>query len=73
MNRFKQNPIAWIMSAVLVWGTILAIGAYRFNYMPMRFVMVFGSTVGFLLFWTAALRIRQRRLDGERHAPDRDF
>ena len=70
MNRFKQNPIAGIMLAVLVWGTVLAIGAYRFNHMPMRFVMVFSCTVGFLLFWATALRVRQRRLDAERDASD---
>lgn len=72
MDRFKQNPIAWIMLAVFVWGTILAIGAYRFNYMPMRFVMVFGCTIGFLLFWAVALRVRQRRLDAEQDSPDRE-
>lgn len=59
------------MLAVLIWGTILAIGAYQYNHMLMRFVMVFASTVGFLLFWAAALWVRQRRLDGERERTDR--
>ena len=79
--RSDQNqnwlPIALIAGAMVVWGGVLGLGAY---WAPSgveagadfrKFLVLAATTAGFLLFWAAALRARQRRLDAERDAPDR--
>ena len=56
--------IRGIMAAVAVWGTVLAIGAWRFNHNVWRAVLVAGCVAAFLGFWGAMLAIRARRLRG---------
>ena len=62
MNRV--TPVAWIMLAVLVWGVVLAIGAYVFGrtLLWQRASIVSGSALLFVAFWLAALANRQRRM-----------
>ena len=47
--------LRWIMGAVLVWGTILAIGAWRLNHDPRRLAVVLACVIAFLGFWLAML------------------
>ena len=54
--------IRWIMVAVLVWGVILAIGAWRLNNDPRRLLVVLACVIAFLGFWGAMLAARSRRL-----------
>ena len=75
----KSRPfILIIMAAVLIWGIVLAIGAYRnfpHNSNPWRFAVVLGCVVAFLGFWgimlaqrNARLRKQERRRLGPRDA-----
>ena len=60
----KSVPLLrWIMLAVLVWGLILAAGAYRFggNQPLLKAIIIATCVVAFLGFWLAALALRQRR------------
>lgn len=54
--------LRWIMGAVLVWGTILAIGAWRLNNDPRRLAVVLACVIAFLGFWLVMLAARSRRL-----------
>jgi hypothetical protein len=51
------------MLAVLVWGLILAAGAYRFggNQPLLKALIIASCVVAFLGFWLVALAQRQRR------------
>ena len=64
-----SRGLRWIMSAVLLWGCLLAIGATLFgvdartgavtwSVRPMRGVVVLTCFTAFLLFWLAMLRQR---------------
>lgn len=57
-----RRLLRWIMGAVLVWGTILAIGAWRLNNDPRRLVVVLACVIAFLGFWLMMLAARSRRL-----------
>lgn len=56
-----ERIIRGIMIAVLVWGTILAAGAWTLNHDPRRPLVVLGCVLGFLGFWAAMLATRRRR------------
>lgn len=61
-----RKLIAAIMLAVVAWGTVQAIGAYRFNHNPWRAVMVLSCVGAFLGFWGILLARQSRgprRLD----------
>jgi hypothetical protein len=53
----------WIMLAVLVWGSLLALGSYLFggNHPALRAGIVLASTLAFLGLWWAALAVRSGR------------
>ena len=54
--------IALIFVAVVAWGVIHAVGAYRFNHNPLRAVMVLGCVALYLGFWGLMLAARRARL-----------
>lgn len=56
----NNRIILAIVAAVFVWGTVLAVGAYRFNFHTGRFLMVQGCVLAFLMFWLALLIYRRR-------------
>jgi protein-S-isoprenylcysteine O-methyltransferase Ste14 len=49
------------MGAVLVWGTILGIGAWRLNNDPRRLLVVLACVIAFVGFWALMLAARARR------------
>jgi hypothetical protein len=51
------------MLAVLVWGAILAAGAWTFNHDIRRPLVVMACVLGFLGFWGAMLASRRRRTE----------
>ena len=53
--------IRWIMGAVLVWGTILGVGAWRLNNDPRRLLVVLACVIAFIGFWALMLAARARR------------
>ena len=65
-SRDPEKILRWIMLALVVWAVIQAIGAWLFNYDPLRGLIVLGCMGGFLGFWWAALAARKRRLSGDR-------
>jgi hypothetical protein len=62
----NARRVLWaIRAAVLVWGAVLAVGAYRLNHNPWRTVMVLACVLAFLGLWswlTAAARRRRHGL-----------
>ncbi len=60
--------IRGIMLAVLVWGAVLAAGAWTFNHDVRRPIVVMACVLGFLGFWKAMLDARRRRLERSSHA-----
>jgi hypothetical protein len=58
----RPNLTAWIMLAVLAWGSLLALGSFLFggNHPLLRAGIVLAVTCGFLGLWLAALAIRGR-------------
>jgi high-affinity Fe2+/Pb2+ permease len=56
----NNRIILAIVAAVFVWGTVLAIGAYRFNFHLGRFLIVQGCVLAFLVFWMALLVYRRK-------------
>jgi CHASE2 domain-containing sensor protein len=52
--------IRWIMVAIVVWGAILAVGAWTLNHDIRRPIMVMACVLGFLGFWLAMLRTLRR-------------
>ncbi|MGD9723859.1 MAG: hypothetical protein AB7O59_20855 [Pirellulales bacterium] len=55
----QRRLIAVIMAALAVWALYVAIGAYLYNFDPMRAVVVLVCMAAFLGFWLLLLR-RQR-------------
>jgi hypothetical protein len=55
--------IAGIMLALLVWGSLLALGSFLYggNRPLVRAAIIFGVTLAFVAFWLAALTVRSRR------------
>ncbi len=72
-DRFSPRELTFlIMGAVLLWGTILAIGAALFGIdqqsgrvtlapNPVRGAIVLGCVLAFLGFWVLALRSRRSK------------
>ncbi len=54
-----QWMISAIMLAVLIWGAVLAAGAFLFNFDWRKGVIVYSFTAAFLLFWGVMLAIRE--------------
>ena len=65
-SRDGARLIRWIMGAILVWGGLLAIGAWRLNNDPRRLLVVLACVIAFLGFWGVMLAARARR----RHRPE---
>lgn len=65
MQRKNNAAAYWvfgaIMAAVLAWGILHAVGAYRLNHNPWRPLVVVGCSLGFVLFWIAMLAISRSR------------
>jgi hypothetical protein len=55
-----QRWIAYIMAAVFVWGSLLALGAYLYGgpRQAVRAGIIFGCMFAFLAFWAILLRYR---------------
>jgi hypothetical protein len=68
-NRFRNwRLMALLILAVLAWGVVHAIGAYRFNHDLRRAGMVLGCVLGFLGFWGLLLWSRAKQT-GRRQPP----
>ena len=61
-----ERLIRWIMLAIVGWGAIHAVGAWRFNHDARRPLVVLGCVLAFLGFWSLMLAARRRRLEGRR-------
>ncbi|NDC54220.1 MAG: hypothetical protein EBZ74_07965 [Planctomycetia bacterium] len=55
-----EKIIRWIMVAIVIWGAILAAGAWTLNHDVRRPIMVMGCVLAFLGFWLAMLRTLRR-------------
>jgi hypothetical protein len=60
-----ERILAWIMSALVVWGLFHAVGAWTLNHDARRPLIVLACVAAFLGFWLALLAARRRRLDRE--------
>lgn len=58
-----------ILIGLLVWGTMLALGAYLNNASGWAGLIVASCSLGFISFWGAMLLLRARKL---RRTADRD-
>ena len=58
-----------ILIGLLVWGGMLALGAYLNNASGWAGVVVASCSLGFISFWGAMLLLRERKL---RRAADQD-
>ncbi|MEI6240486.1 MAG: hypothetical protein WCR51_08855 [Planctomycetia bacterium] len=52
--------IRWIMVAIVIWGAILAAGAWTLNHDIRRPLVVMACVLGFLAFWRTMLRTLKR-------------
>jgi hypothetical protein len=59
----KTRLIAVLIVALLAWGVIHAVGAYRFNHDLRRPAMVLACVLGFLGFWGLLLWGRRRKIE----------
>lgn len=59
-----ERLIRWIMLAIVGWGVIHAIGAWRFNHDARRPLVVLACVLAFLGFWSLMLAARRKRLEG---------
>ena len=50
-----------IMAALAVWGLVHAIGAYLYNYNPLRGLVVGAAMALFIAWWAWLLRLHARR------------
>lgn len=57
----QSRLIALIMAAVVVWGALLATGAYLAKRDLRLPAVVMGCVAAFLLFWWSMLAARRRR------------
>jgi hypothetical protein len=49
--------------AIMIWGVVLAAGAWTLNWNPLRPLVVLACVGTFLGFWMTMLAVRQRRLN----------
>ncbi|MCH2124735.1 MAG: hypothetical protein MK165_08085 [Pirellulaceae bacterium] len=59
---YDRRIIRWIVLGLVVWGGLLAVGAYGFSqngWQISRAVVVGSCMLGFLCFWIALLKKRQ--------------
>jgi hypothetical protein len=59
-----ERMIRWIMLAIVGWGAVHAVGAWRFNHDARRPLVVLGCVLAFLGFWSLMLAARRRRIEG---------
>jgi hypothetical protein len=60
----NRRLINWIMLAILVWGGVLALGAYtspKMNTNPLRTLVVYAFVAAFVGFWAILLKFRDSR------------
>lgn len=62
----RTSIIRWIVVAIVIWGVVLALGAWTLNWNPLRPLVVLACVGAFLGFWMTMLAVRQRRLDQRR-------
>jgi hypothetical protein len=68
MKTAPRRAIAYVMAAVLVWGGLLALGAYLYGgtRQGIKAAIILGCVLAFLGLW--ALLLRHRSQNGERGA-----
>ena len=59
----RSSIIRWIVVAIMIWGVVLALGAWSLNWNPLRPLVVLACVGAFLGFWMTMLAVRQRRLN----------
>jgi hypothetical protein len=59
----RASIIRWIVVAIMIWGVVLAAGAWTLNWNPLRPLVVLVCVGTFLGFWMTMLAVRQRRLN----------
>jgi hypothetical protein len=64
-NNRSLLIILGIMAALFAWGTLHAIGAYRYNLDIRKPIVVYAFMGGFLALWGLAIMLRNRRLRRE--------
>lgn len=57
----SKSLLVWIMVALIIWGALLALGAYLYNHNIWRLIIVMGSVGGFLAFWALLLWSKKDR------------
>jgi Flp pilus assembly protein TadB len=62
----RASIIRWIVVAIMIWGVVLAAGAWTLNWNPLRPLVVLACVGAFLGFWMTMLAVRQRRLTQRR-------
>lgn len=62
----SHRPILMIMAAVMIWGSLHALGAYLFEYDYRKPLIVCGFLLAFLGAWAALLAIRSRHQQREK-------
>jgi nitrate reductase NapE component len=62
----RTSIIRWIVVAIMIWGVVHAVGAWSFNWNPLRPLVVLACVGAFLGFWMTMLAVRQRRLNQRR-------
>lgn len=61
-----HRPILAIMSALVIWGSLHALGAYLFEHDYRKPLVVYGFMLAFLGFWAVMLASRSRRIRRQR-------
>lgn len=60
-TKFQQRLLLAIMTGLLLWGVVHAVGAVRLNENPWRGVVVLACCAGFIGAWLLLLQARSRR------------
>lgn len=64
----RQNPIAWLMLAILAWSVILASGVLLYDYWNSQInvvkpIVIVVTTLAMIGAWSVALRSRRSRAE----------
>lgn len=68
-----RGVLAGIMSAVLLWGLLLALGSFLFDWNPLKPLIVTACVAAFLTVWLLALLSRRRSLDRRMKSSQEDL